>query len=201
MKHLNSGGAANMNKLTQTLRSGLMATSLSAALVLGGAVIASAQNPSHEQASPATQQTAPDSSAKPMSEQPNMGGQQATPQDRDTMGQQPTTTPDNDQTSRKDRDRQDRDKNRDRSKNAKNDNDITNREVVNFDQFLDKHPQVAQELRQDPQKVNDQSWVSSHKDLEKFLSKHPKLREELKENPQAVLNRENRREQNESRPQ
>lgn len=190
-----------MNKLTQTLRSGLVATSLSAALVLGGSVIASAQNPSHEQASPATQQTAPDSSAKPMSEQPSMGGQQATPQDRDTMGQQPTTTPDNDQT-RQDRDmNRDRNRDRDRNKNAKNDNDMTNREVVNFDQFLDKHPQVAQELRQDPQKVNDQSWVSSHKDLEKFLSKHPKLREELRENPQAVLNRENRHEQNESRPQ
>jgi hypothetical protein len=119
-----------------------------------------------------------------MSEQPSTGDRDSM-QDRDNMGKQ-----------------QDADRDRDQDRMGGNRNDSLNRQQVGeFDQFLDKHPEISEELRKDPSKVNDESWVREHKDLAKFLDKHPRVREELRENPSAVMNREKRYEKNENRPQ
>src|SRR5437899_2172701 len=73
---------------------------------------------------------------------------------------------------------------------AKTDNDITRRELRNFDQYLDSHPEVAEALRKDPNLINNPNWVSKHQELKDWLEDHPNAREELKENPTAFMRRE-----------
>ena len=170
----------------------LMIASLSAALVLGGSALAqSAQRPDMSPSATQPSSTAPDNSAKPMSEEPGMNSgaqeQQPNPQDqtrdRDSMGQNP---------SRTDRDPQS-------ANNGKS--DTTRRDVKEFDHFLDKHPEVAEDLRSDPSKINDAAYVNNHKELQRWLEKHPEVREEIKENPSAFMHQENRYEKNENKPQ
>src|SRR2546422_342273 len=73
---------------------------------------------------------------------------------------------------------------------AKTDNDITRRELRNFDQFLDSHPEVAEALRKDPNLINNPNWVSKHPGVRDWLEDHPNARQELKENPTAFMHRE-----------
>jgi hypothetical protein len=169
-----------------------MTASLSAALVLGGSALAqsAAQQPDRSPSAVQPSPTTPDSS-KPMSEEPSMNNQgaqqQTSPQvneqtrDRDNMGQNPSKT--------------------DRDTSMGNENKAMHRDVKEFDRFLDKHPEIAQELRNDPSKVNDTAYVNNHKDLERWLDKHPQVRDEIKENPSAFMRRENRYEKNETKPQ
>ena len=169
------------------LRWSLMTASLSAALVLGGSALAqTAQQPDMSPSATQPAPTAPDNSAKPMSEEPGMNGSRAQDQnrdrDQDNMGQNP---------SRSDRD----------PMSAHGDSDTTRKDVKEFDSFLDNHPKVAQELRSDPSKVNDTEYVSKHKDLQRWLEEHPQVRQEIRENPNAFMRQENRYEKNENRPQ
>ena len=77
--------------------------------------------------------------------------------------------------------------------NLERDNkDITHRELSNFDSFLDKHPAIAKDLRQNPLLVNDSAYLQGHPELGEFLSKHPGVREELKEDPAVFMRRERR---------
>ena len=72
------------------------------------------------------------------------------------------------------------------------DNDITRRELLNFDRFLDSHPDIAKDLRSNPGLANDPNYLSAHPELQQFLDKHPGVREELRENPKRFLYRERR---------
>ena len=178
--------------MTDFLRKGLMATSLSAALLLGGAAFAQTASPqedaSHRSASPtATPSTMPDqdNSARPMSS------------DQDNAAR-PMPDKDNDSARQKDRDR-DQDRDRDRAATGMNDRDTDQREIKVFDDFLDSHPRIAKDLEKDPSRVNDPGWVSNHKELQRFLEDHPKVREELKENPSAFMNREKKNEKSEQK--
>jgi hypothetical protein len=65
--------------------------------------------------------------------------------------------------------------------------DLTRRELRNFHQFLEDHPRIAEQLRNDPYLANDRRWVSRHYDLEAFLRNHPRIREELRENPNGAM--------------
>jgi hypothetical protein len=173
--------------MTNILRKGLMATSLSAALVLGGAAFAQTATPQEQRgASPSATQSAPstmpdqDNAARPMPDKDNNAARE---QDRD---------------QNRDRDaKQDRD--RDNSASGMNDHDTNKREIKLFDSFLDSHPEVAKDLEKDPNRVNDPGFVSNHKELQRFLEDHPKVREELKENPSAFMNREKKNEKSEQK--
>jgi hypothetical protein len=142
----------------------------------------------------------PDNRTEPSAQQP------AAQPDNDTMAspaaQQPAAQPDQDNMSRpaaQDRDDmskpqgQDRDKDRDdRAAGQRNDHDLNRQEVATFDSFLDSHPKIARDLRENPSRVNDAKWVSDHPELKDFLESHPKVREELRENPQSFINHERR---------
>lgn len=174
------------------VRWGILTASLSAALVLGGSAVAqTAQRPDTSPSATQPSPTTRDSSARPMSEQPGMNNsqdQQSSPEvneqrrDQDNMGQNP---------SRTDRD----------PMSANGRSDTTQKDVKEFDHFLDRHRQVAQELRSDPSKVNDTEYVSNHKELQRWLEKHPQVRDEIRENPSAFMHQENRYEKNENKPQ
>ena len=71
-------------------------------------------------------------------------------------------------------------------------NDINRRELTNFDRWMDDHPQVYQQLRNNPSLINDPNWLGQHPGVQKFLQNHPGVREEIKENPRRFINHEER---------
>jgi phage-related protein len=72
------------------------------------------------------------------------------------------------------------------------DENITRRQLSGFDNFLDSHPEVAEQLRKDPSLVNNQEFVERHGDLQQYLQQHPEVREELGQNPNGFMRQEQR---------
>jgi phage-related protein len=95
--------------------------------------------------------------------------------------------------------REDRDGDRDRAQDR--DRDVTRRELANMDQFMDKHPEIAEQLRKDPSLVDNKQFVANHPDLQEFLRQHPRVAEEYKENPNGFMSQEQRYDRREDRAQ
>jgi hypothetical protein len=75
---------------------------------------------------------------------------------------------------------------------ARNNNDITRSEVATMNQFLDKHPEVAEQLQKRPNLIDDQKWVANHPELQHFLADHPEVRQQFDEHPHAFMRDEDR---------
>ena len=78
-----------------------------------------------------------------------------------------------------------------------NNDDLTRRQLAAFDQFLDNHPELAQQLRQDPSLVDNKQFVDNHPDLQRYLQDHPEVRADIEQNPSAVMHQEQRYERTE----
>jgi hypothetical protein len=63
--------------------------------------------------------------------------------------------------------------------------------VARFDQFLDSHREIAEQLRRDPNLVNNRDFVQKHPELQTFLQEQPGIRNQIRENPDAFMRREN----------
>lgn len=72
------------------------------------------------------------------------------------------------------------------------DNDATRAELARFDQFLDGHREISEQLRKDPSLVNNERFVKDHPALQTYLNEHPGIRGQLRENSAAFLRQENR---------
>ena len=72
----------------------------------------------------------------------------------------------------------------------KRDNDITRGEVEIFDQWLDHHHDVRNDLSKNPNLIDNPKYLKNHPHLKAYLAEHPKTQEELKENPTAFMQRE-----------
>src|ERR1700730_17079751 len=72
------------------------------------------------------------------------------------------------------------------------DGDTTRQELARFDQFLDDHPEIAEQVRKDPSLVNDAEYEKNHPALQTYLEDHPAIREEVKENPNVFMRQEDR---------
>ncbi len=72
------------------------------------------------------------------------------------------------------------------------DDSATRRQLAGFDNFLDTHPELAEQLRKDPSLVNNQEFVEKHGDLQQYLQQHPEVREELSQNPNGFMRQEQR---------
>lgn len=70
--------------------------------------------------------------------------------------------------------------------------DLTRQQLAGFDQFLDSHPDLAAQIRNNPSLVNNQEFVENHSDLQQYLQQHPEVREDLQQNPNAVMHQEQR---------
>jgi hypothetical protein len=79
------------------------------------------------------------------------------------------------------------------------DNDTTHRQLAAMDNFLDGHPEIAEQLRKDPSLINNPEFVENHPALQEYLEKHPEVREEIKENPNGFMRQENRYDRAEER--
>ena len=79
--------------------------------------------------------------------------------------------------------------------------DMSWRQLADFDRFLDSHPQLAEQIRKDPTLVNNEEFVENHGDLQQYLLQHPEVREQLRQNPNAVMRQERRYDRREDRMQ
>lgn len=72
-------------------------------------------------------------------------------------------------------------------------------EMANFDVFLDGHPELARQLHNNPELINDKDFVQDHAQLRDYLNDHPNVREDLREHPRAFMNGEHRFDEQEAR--
>jgi len=70
------------------------------------------------------------------------------------------------------------------------DDDTSRRELAQFRQFLDSHPEIAEQLRKDPSLADNQQFLKTHAALQTFLQQQSGIREEIKENPNAFMRQE-----------
>jgi hypothetical protein len=89
-------------------------------------------------------------------------------------------------------DRREDDRNRDVSQDRDRDGDVNRQELSRFDQFLDGHREIAEQLRKDPSLVDNREFVKNHPALQTYLQDHPAIREEIKENPNSFMQSEAR---------
>ena len=68
----------------------------------------------------------------------------------------------------------------------------TRQELANFDHFLDKHPEIAEQLRKDPSLVNNKQFVNSHPELQQFLQGYSGLAQDLQQDPNGFMRQEDR---------
>src|SRR5580765_4164718 len=62
-------------------------------------------------------------------------------------------------------------------------------EVRQFQLFLQDHPKISTELRNNPNLVNNKKYLDKHDDLEKFLKRHPSVKSEIVHHPSRVFGR------------
>lgn len=75
--------------------------------------------------------------------------------------------------------------------------DITRREIVDMDHFLDSHPEIAEQLRRDPSLIDNREWVAHHPALQEYLHSHQRIAEVFRAHPDAFMRDEDRYEQTE----
>lgn len=78
------------------------------------------------------------------------------------------------------------------------DRDINRTELAQFDQFLDAHPEIAEQLRKDPSLSNNREFIKNHPALQTYLHDHPQTRDALKDDPNTFMSAENRFNRNEA---
>jgi phage-related protein len=79
-----------------------------------------------------------------------------------------------------------------RDDNYRGDRDANHRDWGDFDRFLGSHRETAEQLRRDPNQINNDEFVKSHPDLQAYLQQHPGVRQDLSQNPNAFLQQEAR---------
>ena len=75
---------------------------------------------------------------------------------------------------------------------AAGDPNINRTELDNFYKYMDSHPDVARELRNDPNLINNPNWLAQHPSTQQFLANHPGVSTQLRDDPGRFVNREER---------
>jgi hypothetical protein len=66
-------------------------------------------------------------------------------------------------------------------------------EAANFDAFLDTHHEIDAQLRTNPLLINDQKWLSHHREVLVYFDRHPEAKNEVAASPSYFIRREGRR--------
>jgi hypothetical protein len=94
----------------------------------------------------------------------------------------------------RDADTRDRDRDRDNGERA-----AYRKDLADFDQFLDKHREISEQVRKDPSLVDKREFVDSHPALRDFLRDNPGVREQLQRDPNAFVRHEEAYDRHEDR--
>ena len=62
--------------------------------------------------------------------------------------------------------------------------------MAQFHEFLDKHPEIAEQLRKDPSLADNQKFLQTHPALQTFLQDQPDIRAQLRQHPEAFIRQE-----------
>src|ERR1700735_811645 len=120
---------------------------------------------------------------------PNASVRQA---DRDQRDQYASNVPDRDDRDAKPRDHDDHVASvRDRDADGQNrDADRDRRDLADFNQFLERHREIAEQVRKDPSLLDKQEFVQNHPALNDFLRDNPGVRDQLRQDPNAFMRQE-----------
>jgi len=61
------------------------------------------------------------------------------------------------------------------------------RDVAQFDQFLDNHHDIADQLRRTPSLIDDPQFLQSHPELNTYLQDHPSVKTEISQRPDSFM--------------
>jgi hypothetical protein len=64
--------------------------------------------------------------------------------------------------------------------------------LARFDQFLDSHREIADQLRKTPSLVDDPQFLQSHPELNTYLQDHPSVKQQISERPDTFMSLEDR---------
>jgi hypothetical protein len=70
--------------------------------------------------------------------------------------------------------------------------DVSRSDLVDFDRFLDSHPEIAEQLRKNPSLANDREFLRNHLPLQVYLQENPRVRDRLRQDPNAFMHQEDR---------
>ena len=70
--------------------------------------------------------------------------------------------------------------------------DITRRDLAQFDQFLDTHREIADQLRRTPSLIDDPQFLQSHPELTAYLQDHASVKQEISQHPDTFMSLEDR---------
>ena len=73
----------------------------------------------------------------------------------------------------------------DRDKNV-----ATRQELATFDQFLDNHCEIAEQLRKDPSLADNNQFEKTHPAFQTFLQQHPQIQQDLRQDPKFFMHQE-----------
>jgi hypothetical protein len=65
--------------------------------------------------------------------------------------------------------------------------DVTRRDLARFDQFLDSHRDVAEQLRRTPSLIDDPQFLQNHPELNTYLRDHPSVKQEISQHPDTFM--------------
>jgi len=66
-------------------------------------------------------------------------------------------------------------------------NDMSRKQAVELDSFLDAHPTLGDQLQSNPTLINNRTFLNDHPDLVEFLRSNPGLAQDWRSNPQAAM--------------
>lgn len=61
--------------------------------------------------------------------------------------------------------------------------------IANFDTFLDAHPAIEKDLKQNPSLLNDATYLANHPELKTFLNSNAAVSAAATKDPKALMNR------------
>ena len=70
--------------------------------------------------------------------------------------------------------------------------ELNRQQLAEFNQFLDRHPEVAEQLQHDPSLIVNANFLQSHPELRQFLQDHPAIQRDADQDPSSVMRQEER---------
>jgi hypothetical protein len=76
------------------------------------------------------------------------------------------------------------------------DRNISRRDIVEMDRFLDAHPEIAEQLKKDPSLIDNRQWVANHPALQEYLKTHIDVSASFRAHPDQFMRDEDRYNEN-----
>ncbi len=79
----------------------------------------------------------------------------------------------------------------DRSEDRREDSDANRSELQHFNEFLNGHREIAEQVRKNPKLMDNEAFVENHPALMTYLREHPEARQQIRQNADSFMRAEN----------